>query len=113
MGIHGGGGGRRAGAGGCHGVFLARRAWRAGGAAENEARRVSTGCVTLRTVFATDEEFSAEHGSGGDADVCGRRAGPVGEASDPGTGRDYGARASFVGAIAAGGLQAADLRSAL
>src|SRR6267154_3929724 len=67
----------------------------------------------MRAVFTADEKFSAEHGGGGDADVCGRRAGAVGEAGDPGAGRDYGARASLVCAIASGGLQAASFRSAV
>src|SRR5258707_8601990 len=67
----------------------------------------------MRAVFAANEKFSVEHGGGGDADVCGRRAGAVGEAGDPGAGRDYGARASLVCAIASGGLQAASLRSAV
>src|SRR6266403_4203220 len=67
----------------------------------------------MRAVFTADEEFSDEYGSGGDADVYGRRAGAVGEAGNSGAGRDYGARASLVCAIAAGGLQAARLRSAV
>src|SRR5882672_1271749 len=67
----------------------------------------------MRVVFAADESFSAEHGGGGDADVYGRRAGAVGEAGDSAAGSDYGARASLVCAIAAGGLQDAGLRSAV
>ena len=82
-------------------------------AAEDEAGDLSLGRFAVRAVFAADEEFSVEHGGGGDAHVYGRRAGAVGEASDSGAGRDYGARASLVCAIAAGGVQAARLRSAV
>src|SRR5258708_6208314 len=109
VGIYCGRGGGRASAGGRDGFFLARRAWRTGGAAENEAGELSPGRLAMRAVLAANEKFSVEYGGGGDADVCGRRAGAVGEASDSGAGCDYGAGASLVGAIAAGGVQDAGL----
>src|SRR5215510_10531627 len=107
MGIHGGGERKGPRAGGCDGFFPARRASRSGSAAADEAGRVSPGGNTLCYLFGEYEEFSVEHGSGSDADVCRHGARAVGATGDAFAGSDYRARASFVRATAAAGLQAA------
>jgi len=46
-------------------IFLARRAWRAGGAAEDEAGELSPGRFAMRAVFARTKNFPLNTEGGG------------------------------------------------
>src|SRR3989442_1712112 len=50
--------------------FPARCARDSGSAAPDQTGLLSSGCVALRYLFAANEEFSVEYGSGGHAHVC-------------------------------------------
>src|SRR5205823_13138301 len=111
-GDYGGGGRKGPCAGGRDGVFPARCASRSRSFATHKARRVPAGRLAQRDLPARNKEFPAEYGSGSNAHLHGRRAGTVGAPGDAFAGGHHLARASFVCATAAAGLQAAGVRSA-
>src|SRR5207247_8521747 len=82
VGIHGSRGRKGSRAGGCDGFFPARRTSRSGSAAADQAGSLPARPLPLGDLFATDEEFSAEYGSGGHAYLYWRGAGPVGASGD-------------------------------
>src|SRR5207244_11257889 len=86
-------------AGGGDVFFPARRTSRSGSAAADQAGSLPARPLALGDLFATDEEFSAEYGSGGHAYLYWRGAGPVGASGEAIAWGHSSSRASFVRAI--------------